>query len=85
MKGHTAILYRMALQNHVCPYGLRAKDLLEEAGYDTEDRVLRTRAEVDAFQDEHDVSTTPQVFIDGSRIGGAEELERYLINEQSEA
>ena len=28
-----ATLYRMVMQEHTCPYGLKAKDLLERQGY----------------------------------------------------
>lgn len=73
-----AILYRMKLSDHECPYGLLAKRMLEDAGYEIEEHLLTTRAEVDAFEDEHRVATTPQVFIDGERIGGSEELARFL-------
>ena len=75
-----AVLYRMVLPDHTCPFGVHAKELLEEAGYDVDDRVLSTREEVDAFEEEEGVETTPQVFIDGERIGGSEELERYLAH-----
>jgi glutaredoxin 3 len=78
MPNPKATLYRMKLPTHECPYGLRAKRMLEEAGFDFEDKLLTTRDEVDAFQAEHSVMTTPQIFIDGERIGGSEELERYL-------
>ena len=70
-----AILYRMVLSDHTCPYGIRAKQMLEEAGYEVEDCILRSREEV--------VSSTPQIFIGRERIGGSDELERYLIKEQS--
>ena len=73
-----ATLYRMVLVDHTCPFGMRAKELLEEHGYEVEDNVLSTRAETDAFQREHGVRTTPQVFIEDERIGGADELERLL-------
>jgi len=73
-----ATLYRMILPDHTCPFGVRAKQLLEEAGYSVDDRVLESREEVDAFEEEHSVETTPQVFIDGERIGGSDDLERYL-------
>lgn len=73
-----AILYRMVLPDHVCPYGVRAKELLEAADFEIDDRVLGTRAEVDAFKAEQGVATTPQVFVDGERIGGSEDLERFL-------
>jgi glutaredoxin 3 len=75
----TATLYRMVLPEHECPFGVRAKQLLEENGYEIDEHVLRSRAEVDAFEAEQDVSTTPQVFIDGERIGGSEELEEFLM------
>jgi len=73
-----AILYRMVLPDHTCPFGVRAKQMLEGAGFDVDDRVLSTREEVDAFKSEHGVQTTPQVFIGGERIGGSNDLERYL-------
>ena len=74
----TAILHRMVLPEHTCPFGVRALGLLKDAGYEVDDRVLRTRAEVDALEQELGVETTPQVFIDGERIGGADDLQRYL-------
>lgn len=73
-----ATLYRMVMDKHVCPYGLKAKDLLQRHGYTVEDTWLRTREAVDAFKAEHDVKTTPQVFIKGERIGGYDDLRRYF-------
>ena len=80
MSDRQAILYRMVLPDHVCPFGVRAKQMLEGAGFDVEDRVLSTREEVDAFKAEQGVQTTPQIFIDGEQIGGADELERMLAD-----
>lgn len=74
----TAQLYRMILPDHTCPFGVRAKELLESAGYEVDDQILSSREEVDAFKEKHGVDTTPQVFVDGDRIGGSEELEQYL-------
>ena len=76
----SATLYRMVLPDHTCPFGVKAKRLLEEHGFRVDDHVLRSRDEVDAFQAQHRVQTTPQVFIDGERIGGSDDLERYLAN-----
>ena len=73
----------MKLPTHECPYGLRAKELLEQAGFEIDEHLLTTREETDAFQEEQGVSTTPQVFIDGERIGGSDELAEYL--EQAQA
>ena len=75
-----AELHRMVLSDHVCPYGVRAKQMLEAEGFEVDDRILGTREEVDAFKEEHCVETTPQVFIDGDRIGGSDDLERYLAS-----
>lgn len=74
----SVILYRMVLPDHTCPYGLRARQRLESSGVEFQEQILSSREEVDAFQDEHGVDTTPQLFVDGERIGGSEELERWL-------
>lgn len=72
------ILYRMKLPDHECPYGLLARRMLEDAGIEFEERLLTSRAEVDAFKAEHHVATTPQAFVDGRRIGGSEALAAWL-------
>lgn len=76
--GNTAMLYRMVMPTHTCPYGLKAKHLLESRGYRAEDHHLTTREETDAFKAEHGVATTPQTFIRGQRIGGYDDLRRYF-------
>ncbi len=74
----SATLYRMVLPDHTCPFGVRAKQLLEQHGFDIDDRILGSRAEVDAYKAEQGVATTPQIFIDGQCIGGCDDLEDYL-------
>jgi glutaredoxin 3 len=74
----TATLYRMVLPEHTCPFGVRAKGLLEDAGFEVTDKVLKSRQEVDAFEQKQGVDTTPQVFIGDDRIGGCDELEAWL-------
>lgn len=73
-----ATLYRMVMDKHVCPYGLKAKNLLQRKGYQVEDRWLRTREETDAFKLAHQVKTTPQIFFGEERIGGYDDLRRFL-------
>ncbi|WP_043621804.1 glutaredoxin family protein [Ensifer sp. ZNC0028] len=73
-----AVLYRMVMGEHTCPYGLKAKDLLKRSGYDVDDRHLTSREETDAFKAQHGVATTPQVFIDEKRVGGYDDLRRFL-------
>ena len=77
----SATLYRMVLPDHTCPFGVRAKGMLEQHSFEIEEHILSSRDEVDAYKSEHDVRTTPQVFIGGKRIGGSDDLERYLIEE----
>jgi Glutaredoxin and related proteins len=74
----TAELHRMVMADHTCPYGLKALDLLKRRGFQVEDHHLTTRAQTDAFKAEHGVKTTPQVFIDGRRIGGYDDLRRHF-------
>ena len=73
-----AHLYRMVMPDHLCPFGLKSKHLLESAGYEVEDHHLTSRAQVEAFKAEHGVPTTPQTFIGGRRIGGHDDLARHL-------
>ena len=73
-----ATLYRMVMPEHVCPYGLKSKWLLESHGYQVDDHWLRTREETDAFKAEHNVATTPQTFIHGQRIGGNDDLRAFF-------
>lgn len=73
-----AALYRMVTDEHVCPFGIKAKDLLRRKGYEVEDHPLESREETDRFKREHGVETTPQVFIGGERIGGYEALRRHF-------
>jgi glutaredoxin len=73
-----ATLYRMVLPDHTCPFGVRAKELLDAQGFEVDDRVLGSREEVDAFKSEQGIQTTPLIFIGDERIGGADDLERHL-------
>lgn len=74
----TAVLYRMVMPKHICPYGLQAKHLLKRKGYTVDDRWLTTKDETDAFRAENHVKTTPQAFIGGVRIGGYDDLRRHF-------
>lgn len=76
----TATLTRMVLHDHTCPYGVRAKAMLEEAGFAIDGQILATREEVDAFKAERGIATTPLIEIDGETIGGSADLEAWLAN-----
>lgn len=76
--GKKATLYRMVMNKHTCPYGLKAKALLEREGYEVEDHYLKSRKETDQFKSKYHVETTPQIFIGDNRIGGYTDLREYL-------
>lgn len=80
-----AVLYRMAMPDHTCPYGLKSKDLLEREGFEVEDHPLESREETDDFMHEYDVKTTPQTFISEERIGGYEDLQVHFGKQDPEA
>jgi glutaredoxin len=73
-----ARVYRMMIGTHVCPFGLKAKHLLKSRGFEVEDHPLLSREEVDTFKAQHDVPTTPQVFIGDQRIGGYDDLRTHF-------
>lgn len=79
MTDRRATLYRMKLPTHECPFGLLARRMLEDAGFEIDEHLLTSRPEVDAFKEEQGVATTPVIFlIDGEKITGSEELALYL-------
>ena len=80
----TATLRRMVLPDHICPFGVRAKALLEQAGYEVDDQQLTTREDVDSFMAEEGVATTPVTFIDGTRYATSEALEEFLTQARAE-
>lgn len=78
-----ATLYREQTPQHTCPFGVKAKKLLEENGYEIEEHILASRDEVEAYKEREGVATTPQVFIDGKRVGGSDDLELWLAHERA--
>jgi glutaredoxin len=74
----SATLYRMVLPDHTCPFGVRARQMLDQHGFEIDEHLLQSREEVDAFKAKHGIATTPLIFIDGEQIGGSDDLERHL-------
>jgi glutaredoxin len=72
--GKHATIYRIVSPDHVCPFGEAAVGLLRNVGYEVDDHWLTSRPEIDAYMARLGVRTTPQIFIDGERIGGYDEL-----------
>jgi glutaredoxin/uncharacterized membrane protein YphA (DoxX/SURF4 family) len=73
-----ATIYRMVTPDHLCPWGIKTKDLLKRHGYEVEDNHLKTKAEDKQFKEKHDVDETPQIYIEGEYIGGYDELREHL-------
>lgn len=63
-----------------CPYCSRVKGLLHDAGIDFEELVLNRDYSESTIRAVSGETTVPQVFIDGERIGGSEELVAYMEN-----
>lgn len=61
-----------------CPFCVKAKAALTEAGYDFEEISLGQDATLTSLKAVTGRDTVPQVFIGGKHIGGSEELEAYL-------
>jgi len=68
-----------------CPFCVRAKGMLHDAGIQFEELVLNrdyTEASIRAVSGR---TAVPQIFIDGQHIGGSDELEVYLSNAKKNA
>jgi len=85
MTTQTAQLYRMEMPEHICPSGLKAKALLQKHGVAFDDHKFTDRQQVDAFKTEHDVETTPQIWLEGKRIGGFDALKAHFGEPAAEA
>ena len=68
-----------------CPFCVRAKGMLHDAGIKFEELVLNrdyTEASIRAVSGE---TTVPQVFVNGERVGGSEALEAWLAEREQKA
>lgn len=80
-----AIIFRMVMDKHICPFGLKSLDALKHAGYDIIDRHITTDEENTLVKETLGVETTPQTFIGGKRIGGNDDLQVFLGNDEPES
>ena len=71
-----------------CPWGEKAVKLLKEKGIEFEDHKFASKEEEEEFKNKHEVKTTPQVFLDGKRIGGYTDLAEHFdenVEEESKS
>ena len=66
-----------------CPFCVRAKGMLRDAGIDFEELVLNRDYTDQALRALTSSFTYPQVFIDGELVGGSDELQQWLENRQA--
>lgn len=57
-----------------CSFADKAIKLLDEHGVKYHDHILSTPEEVEEVKSQYHVKTTPQIFLEGQRVGGYEEL-----------
>ena len=66
------------LSRHGCEYCAKAKGLLRDAGIEFEELVLNRDYTDQTLRAVAAARSVPQVFINGARIGGADDVERWL-------
>lgn len=74
----TARIHRMATPEHLCPWGLKARDLLRRHGYQIDDHLLTSGKENERFKEQHGYDETPQIFIGDHHVGGYDALREFL-------
>jgi len=78
MSKKQAKIVRMVTPDHLCPWGIKALDLLKRNDFEIEDEHLNSMYANKAFKEEHGYDETPQIWIEGKRIGGYEDLRKRL-------
>lgn len=73
-----ATIYRMVTPDHLCPWGIKALDLLKRNGYEVDDQHLDSMDANKQYKEEHAVNETPQIYIEGEHIGGYDALREQL-------
>ena len=73
-----AHIYRMVTPKHLCPWGIKAYDLLKRHSYIVEDHHLESTDANKAYKEAHGYDETPQVFIEGERVGSYDDLREHL-------
>jgi glutaredoxin/uncharacterized membrane protein YphA (DoxX/SURF4 family) len=68
----------MVTPDHLCPWGIKALDLLKRNNFEVTDHHLETMDANKKYKDENGVDETPQIFVEGERIGGYDDLREHL-------
>ncbi len=73
-----ATIYRMVTPEHLCPWGIKAIDLLRRNDYEIDDHHLESMDANEEYKKEHGYDETPQIFIEGDHLGGYDALRKHL-------
>ena len=73
-----ATIYRMVTPEHLCPWGIKAIDLLRRNDYEIDDHHLESMDANAAYKKKHGYDETPQIFIEGDHLGGYDALRKHL-------
>lgn len=73
-----ADIFRMVTPDHFCPWGIKAFDLLKRNGFEVNDHHLESMDANQQYKVDNDLDETPQIFIEGERIGGYDALREHL-------
>jgi glutaredoxin-like protein len=68
-----------------CPHCARARALLDERGLPYHEFPLQDAVRMRVLGAVANATTTPQIFIDGELIGGADDLQQHLRQEAADA
>lgn len=73
-----ATIYRMVTPTHLCPWGVKGRDILNRKGFDIEDHHLESKEANERYKEEHGFDETPQIWIEGEHIGGYDQLREHF-------
>jgi len=73
-----AEIFRLHQPDHLCPWGIKALDILKRNGYSVTDHHLTNDEEEAETKRKFNVDETPQIVIEGKHIGGYDELRDFV-------
>lgn len=63
MRNKEATIHRMVTPKHLCPWGIKALDLLKRHGFKVDDHHIGSQEANEAYKEESGYDETPQVWI----------------------
>ncbi len=73
-----AKIVRMVTPGHLCPWGIKALDLLRRHGYEIHDQHLESMDANEEYKDRHGYGETPQIWIGDEHLGGYDQLREHF-------